>query len=204
MSAYTPTGPDGRRGQDTARLRTEPMSETERREQAVADWLWEHDHRGPGHSNLPGIRVAEYLDHARDLLDREELFPAPQQPPAQEQVGHWTEQAGRPPMTERERAKARRVLLEAGNVRAADELFPAPVSEADNAGEVERAYCLNCTTSGDPDVRRVHDPADCPWRPETFAASPAVQPSDDAQRTARVAGRWTTRRHSAAPLGVAR
>lgn len=30
----------------------------------------------------------------------------------------------------------------------------------------DRGFCLNCSTQPDPDPRRVHDVADCPWRPE--------------------------------------
>jgi len=43
-----------------------------------------------------------------------------------ELVGHWTEQGSRPPMTDAEKAEARQLLLEHGNVKVADSLFPAP------------------------------------------------------------------------------
>lgn len=62
-----------------------PPSAAELREQATAEWLWEHDEgQFSAHFGEDGEHHARYIDMARDLLDREELFPSPQQPPAQE------------------------------------------------------------------------------------------------------------------------
>lgn len=47
-----------------------------------------------------------------------------------------------------------------------------PPTEAQQ--EDERAHCLNCAEAGDPDARRVHPAAECPWRPETFASRPSA------------------------------